>query len=247
MIIKEIQVKTALSKSKVYNYTINPYIGCTHNCYYCYARFMKRFSGHKEPWGEFVDVKINVADILQNEVKKKRIGDVWISGICDPYQPTEEKYQLTRKCLEILLKCGWPVTIQTKSTLVLRDIELFKRFKKVRVGFSIATADEKTKQIFESKTDPIKERIVALAKLRKSGIETYAMIAPILPKTEGLGLLLRDKVDSVVIDRMNYHYADFVYKKYKLEYAMRDSFFNAVKEKLVNDFEKDGILCSAIF
>jgi DNA repair photolyase len=133
MIIKEISAKSILSKSKVTAYTINPYIGCEHGCTYCYARFMKRFTGHKEAWGEFVDAKINAPILLESEIKKKKVGKVWISGMCDPYQPLEKKYELTRKCLEILLKHQWPVTIQTKSNLVLRDIELFKKFKDIEV------------------------------------------------------------------------------------------------------------------
>jgi DNA repair photolyase len=87
MIVKEIQAKAILSVSKVYDYVINPYTGCQHGCTYCYARFMKRFTGHKEPWGEFVDVKINASDLLQVEIKRKKRGSVWISGVCDPYQP----------------------------------------------------------------------------------------------------------------------------------------------------------------
>ena len=71
MNVKEIQSKAILSTSKVYNYVINPYVGCQHACSYCYARFMKRFSGHKEPWGKFVDVKINAADLLRAEINKK--------------------------------------------------------------------------------------------------------------------------------------------------------------------------------
>jgi len=96
MNIKEIHSKTILSKSKVYDYVINPYVGCQHACSYCYARFMKRFSGHKEPWGNFVDVKLNAADLLRSEINKKKPAKVWISGVCDPYQPLERKYQLTR-------------------------------------------------------------------------------------------------------------------------------------------------------
>jgi DNA repair photolyase len=149
MKIKEILAKNILSKSKVYDYTLNPYIGCEHGCSYCYARFMKRFTGHKEDWGEFVDVKINAPELLDKEIKKKKTGRVWISGICDPYQPIEEKYELTRKFLEILLKHDWPVTIQTKSPLILRDIGLLKKLRKIEVCFTIATADEKIRKIFE--------------------------------------------------------------------------------------------------
>jgi DNA repair photolyase len=93
MYIKEIQTKAILSKSKIFPYVINPYIGFQHNCTYCYARFMKRFTGHREPWGQFVDVKINAIELLQNEITRKKPGRVWVSGVCDPYQPLERKYQ----------------------------------------------------------------------------------------------------------------------------------------------------------
>jgi DNA repair photolyase len=104
MIVKELCAKTILSKSKVLDYTINPFIGCEHGCTYCYARFMKRFTGHREDWGQFVDVKINAPSLLQHEIRKNRIGRVWISGLGDPYQPLEAKYKLTRRCLEIFVK-----------------------------------------------------------------------------------------------------------------------------------------------
>ena len=104
MKIKEIHSKSILSPSKIYDYVVNPYVGCQHACSYCYARFMKRFTGHKEPWGDFVDVKINAPDLLSKEIKKKRMGTVWVSGVCDPYQPLEAKYKLTRRCLEILAR-----------------------------------------------------------------------------------------------------------------------------------------------
>ncbi len=120
MKISEIQSKTILSSSKIYDYVINPYVGCQNACTYCYARFMKRFSGHKEPWGNFVDVKTNAADLLKAEIVKKKRGSIWVSGVCDPYQPLESKYKLTRKCLEILAHHDWPVAVQTRSTLVQR-------------------------------------------------------------------------------------------------------------------------------
>jgi DNA repair photolyase len=92
MIIKEVQAKSILSVSKIRDYVVNPYTGCQHACTYCYASFMKRFTGHKEPWGEFVDVKINAAELLEKEILKKKMGEVWVSGVCDPYQPLEAKY-----------------------------------------------------------------------------------------------------------------------------------------------------------
>jgi len=184
MIVKEVYAKTILSKSKVSDYTINPYIGCEHGCTYCYARFMKRFTGHKEEWGRFVDVKTNTTSLLQREVRKKRSGRVWISGVCDPYQPIEKKHELTRRCLEILSKHGWPVTIQTKSPLVKRDLELLRTFNDIEVGLTITTADDNIRKIFEPNSPAIEERIETLEKLHSAGLKTYAMIAPLLPEAE---------------------------------------------------------------
>jgi len=122
MVVREIRAKSILSKSQVYDYALNAYVGCRHGCAYCYAKFMKRFTGHREQWGEFVDVKINAAELIAREVRKKMRGTVWISGVCDPYQYLEKRYVLTGRCLEILIENGWPITVQTKSPLVLRDI-----------------------------------------------------------------------------------------------------------------------------
>jgi DNA repair photolyase len=232
MIVKEVQAKAILSKSKVYSYAINPYTGCQHACSYCYARFMKRVSGHKEPWGEFVDVKINAANLLRLEINKKKRGKVWISGVCDPYQPLEEKYKLTRQCLEILAQNNWPVIIQTRSPLVLRDIDILKETLDFEVGFSVTTADEGIRKLFEPNAPPINDRIKALDELHKAGIRTYAMIAPMLPGAEGLGELLKGKVDYLLIDRMNYHYADWIYRRYGLEDKLTDDFFHRTRQKL---------------
>jgi DNA repair photolyase len=232
VIVKEIQAKSILSASKVYDYVINPYIGCQHACSYCYARFMKRFTGHREPWGEFVDVKLNAPDLLRMEIAKKKRGRVWVSGVCDPYQPLEAKYKLTRQCLGILAKTHWPVIIQTRSPLVLRDIDTLKDMQDIEVGFSVTTADEDIRRLFEPHAPPIEDRLKALDELHKAGIRTYAMIAPMLPGAEDLGGLLKGKVNYLLIDRMNYHYGDWVYRKYGLEDKLSDDFFNQTRQKL---------------
>jgi DNA repair photolyase len=247
MNIKEIQSKTILSVSKIYDYVINPYVGCQHACTYCYARFMKKFSRHKEPWGEFVDVKINAADLLQVEINKKKKGSVWISGVCDPYQPLEAKYKLTRKCLEILLLHDWPVTIQTRSPLVLRDMDIFTKFKNIDVGFSVTTADDSIRKLFEPDAPPIEKRLRALDDLHKSGIKIFAMIAPILPGAELLIKVLKGKVDYILVDRMNYNYADWIYKKYRLGDNLSDDFFYNTGRKLADECIKSGIDCRLVF
>jgi DNA repair photolyase len=234
LIVTEIQAKTILSKSKVYPWVVNPYTGCQHGCSYCYARFMKRVTGHREPWGEFVDVKINAPNLLRVEIRKKKRGRVWLSGVCDPYQPLEATYQLTRQCLNILVQHSWPVIIQTRSPLVLRDIDIMKDARELEIGFSVTTADDTIRKLFEPWAPPINDRIRALDELHKSGIRTYAMIAPLLPGAEGLAELLKGKIDYVLVDRMNYHYADWVYRKYGMEETLTDDFFERTRQKLVS-------------
>lgn len=247
MQIKEIHAKTILSKSQVSDYAVNAYVGCQHACAYCYAKFMKRFTGHREAWGEFVDVKINAPELLAREVTKKKIGRVWISGVCDPYQPLERKYRLTGRCLDVLVENGWPVTVQTKSPLVLRDIDILKRAAGIEVGFTITTADERMRKIFEPGAPTSARRIEALGTLHAAGIRTFAMIAPLLPGAEGLAGMLKGKVAHVLIDRLNYHYADALYKKYGMQWAREDGFFREKGEELRKAFEKYGIPCQVLF
>lgn len=247
MIVKEIQAKAILSASQIYDYVINPYIGCQHGCSYCYARFMKRFSKHKEAWGDFVDVKINAAELLPEEVNKKKKGNVWISGVCDPYQPLEEKYKITRQCLEILSRYHWPVIIQTRSPLVLRDMDILKKTKDIEVGFSIGTADDKIREMFEPLAPNLKDRINALDKLHKAGIRTYAMIAPILPDAEFLPENLEGKVDYILVDRMNYNYADSIYRKHKMLDKLSDEYFHQTADCIAGKCKKLGIDCRLAF
>jgi DNA repair photolyase len=208
---------------------------------------MKRFTGHKEPWGEFVDVKINGPALLKHEIDKRPPGRVWVSGACDPYQPLERKYEATNECLKILIEHGWPVTVQTKSPFVLRDIDLFRESDKIEVGLSITTADDVIRKLFEPSAPSTRERIEALKELQLAGIRTYAMIAPLLPGAEELADELKGKVDYVLIDRMNYHYGDWVYRKHNLESAMNDDFFFLKGKELAFAFGKQGIECRVLF
>lgn len=246
-VIREIKARSILTKSRVHDYTVNPYVGCLHSCVYCYAQFMRRFTGHAERWGEFVDIKINEPELLIKEVRGKKKGRVWISGICDPYQPLEREYGLTKRCLEILIENHWPVTIQTKSPLVLRDIDILKSAGEIEVGITVTTADEGIRKLFEPRAPSIRERIHALMVLQSNGIRTFAMIAPILPGADGLVGLLKDHVDYVILDRLNYHYADWVYRRHGLTQAMGEGFFKVMKSRLTQGFRKEGVKVSSVF
>lgn len=247
MVVRETQAKAILSVSKIYDYALNPYTGCEHACSYCYARFMKRFTGHHEPWGEFVDVKINAPDLLLAEITKKKRGTVWVSGVCDPYQPLEARYRLTRDCLAILVGADWPVRIQTRSPLVLRDADILKKAHDLEVGFSVTTADDSVRRLFEPQAPAIEERLRALAELRQAGIKTFAMIAPMLPGAEELPDLLAGKVDYVLVDRMNYGYGTWVYRKHGLLEQHSDGFFARTAEQLSLSFAALGIPCRVVY
>jgi DNA repair photolyase len=244
VVVREVEAKSILSVSKVYDYVVNPYTGCQHGCTYCYARFMKRFTKHVEPWGRFVDVKVNAPDLLRREIARKRKGRVWVSGVCDPYQPLEERYRLTRQCLEILAEGGWPMTVQTRSPLVLRDADILAEAKGAEAGLSIPTADDGIRVLFEPCAPAIAERLDALDELHRSGIRTYAMIAPMLPGAEGLAHALEGKVDYVILDRMNYTHANWVYRKYGLQDALSEDFSRRVVQHLALEFRRMGIECS---
>lgn len=247
MIVKEILAKTILSNSKIHDYVINPYIGCRHGCSYCYARFIRKFTGHDEPWGEFVDVKVNAADLLRNGIRRKKPGSVWISGLCDPYQPLEATYKLTRSCLEILIDNHWPVVIQTRSPLVVRDLDIISKAAQIEAGLSITTADDKIRKLFEPEAPSINERINALDQLHRNNIRTYAMIAPMLPGAESLVPLLQGKADYVLVDRMNYHYADRIFRMHGLEDKLTDEYFRTTGRSIAMRCREAGISCNLVY
>ena len=175
--VSEVCVRSVFTKSRLpeADIVVNPYTGCAHGCTYCYAAFMKRFTGHREPWGEFVDVKINALELVPKDLRGKRI---LFSSVTDPYQPLEAKYRLTRGLLERLVGRGAKVEVLTKSVLVLRDADLLGELG-ATVGMSISTLREW--KMLEPKASPPEARLRALEKLHSMGIRTYAFISPIIP------------------------------------------------------------------
>jgi DNA repair photolyase len=206
-IIKEVRAKSILSRSGIegISYTVNPYTGCSHGCLYCYATFMKKYTGHTEAWGEFVDAKINAPLLLAKQLPRAARGNVIVSSVTDPYQHTEAEYALTRGCLVALLKHDFPVKILTKSPLVVRDMDVIGQFSAIEVGLTVTTDDDRIRQIFEPKAPSIEERLRALRTIHEHGIQTYAFIGPALPMSPAtLADKLAPHVDRVLIDRMNY-------------------------------------------
>ena len=181
--IKEIKARSIITKSGLpgADFVVNPYIGCAHACLYCYARFMKRFTGHDEPWGDFVDVKINAPDLIPKNFDKYRNKNIVIGSVTDPYQRAEEKHKITRQVLQKLI--NWPCSfdIITKSALVVRDIDIFKKFPNLNVALSLAFTDDIIREGLEPGADSIDRRISALKALHENRIRTTVFISPIFP------------------------------------------------------------------
>lgn len=192
--IHEINVKSVLTKSNlpVCDYSANPYVGCTHACKYCYASFMKRFTNHTEPWGEFLDVKYwpMIADPHRYDGK-----ELFIGSVTDPYNPQEEVYLRTRSLLEQLKGSGMKITIQTKSDLVLRDLDLIKSFPDARVGFSINTLDESFEADMDSVVS-IERRIKAMKQVHNAGVHTTCFISPIFSGITNITVII-DRVEEL--------------------------------------------------
>jgi DNA repair photolyase len=224
------------------DYALNPYIGCQHGCIYCYAEFMKKYTDHQEEWGEFVDVKINIADRLGEQIKRTKPGTVMVSTVTDAYQPLEEEFYLTRSCLEILADFDFPVSIQTKSDLVLRDLDILKRFSDVEVGFTITSPDSEVERMFEPDASALERRLEALNMLKENGITTFAFVGPILPffsdSADSLESLLerlnKIKIKKIYLDKMNYLKG----KRRKINSILRKRFPDALRlYQGVMDFE----------
>ena len=211
--VREIECKSILTKSGIegVDYAINPYVGCAHGCLYCYAVFMKRFTGHSEEWGTFVDVKVNAPEVLAREIKRAKPGNISFGTVTDAYQPLEAKYEITRQCLRVLQDWEMPVSILTKSALVLRDLDVISELQKPEVAFTITTLDEHVRRVFEPGSSTIPARLHALRAFSEAGIPTWAFVGPVLPSItddesslEALFIRLEQAgVDYVLVDSPN--------------------------------------------
>jgi len=209
--VNEVACKSILSKSGLSDWTINCYAGCEHGCRYCYARFIKRFTHHREPWGAFVDVRINAPQVLERQVKRAKPGRVILSSVCDGWQPLEEKYRLSRECVRLLIENRWPVGILTKSPLVSRDFDLLGRGE-VDLGATVSIRDERVRRIVEPEASPTEERLEMLADAARRGIEIWAFLGPFLPGLNDdqdniawlMGWMSRLPLTHFYVDRLNF-------------------------------------------
>ncbi len=257
LIRKDIEVKTVLTKSNlpVSDYSVNPYTGCAHACKYCYASFMKRFSNHPEPWGEFVDVK------HWPEIKNpgKYAGkELFIGSVTDPYQPLEETCGRTRALLEQMQGSGCKISIATKSDLVLRDLDIIKSFPDARVSWSINTLDEAFKDEMDCAVS-IERRLAAMKAFHDAGVRTTCFISPIFPGITDVpaiikraknqcnlvwleNLNLRGSYKSVILDYITEKHPDLL-PLYQLIYLKNNRAYWAELDTQMREFTaQEGLL-----
>ncbi len=217
MEIKEIQAKQIITRSRLPDaeYVVNPYTGCEFGCLYCYASFMGKFVNKDiDDWGRYVCAKTNAVELFRREIVKLHgTSDIFMSSVTDPYQGVEAKYRLTRGILEVLAETRYrgPVEVQTKSSMVLRDIDVIKLVPNIEVGMTVTTTDDSLGRLLETGATSTSMRISALRTLNESGIRTYAFIGPLLPtfmeKPEMLDRLFASLADAgirkVYVEHMN--------------------------------------------
>ena len=204
MVEQIITVKDYLTKSKLpaSDYVINPYVGCPHGCRYCYASFMKRFTGHTEPWGDFIDIKLCDKKINTKLLEGKTL---FLSSVTDCYNQYEEKYKLTRSILEQLKDIDCTVGISTKSKLITRDVDLLKQFKKLTVSMSINTLDESFRNDMDN-ASTIAERLDTLKTLHENGIYTIVFMSPMFPYITDFKAIIersKDFIDEYWFENLN--------------------------------------------
>lgn len=188
------------------DYSLNPYFGCEHSCVYCYVPRMMPGRIGGRAWGKFVEVKVNMPRVLVKELKQARKGVVLVSSITDPYQPVEKRYELTRRCVELLSSSKLEVTVLTKSTLFKRDLEVMNR-DRFEIGVTVTTIQAHKE--LEPLSDPPLARMEALKEASQEGFKTFLFLGPLIPGVvdeeleEIIELAYNAGVSYVIVDKLN--------------------------------------------
>ena len=238
----EIFVKKALSKSKLQgtDYSLNPYKGCEHQCIYCYSPYVLHIP--IDEWKRKIYVKVNLPTVLNRELKKKR-GFITIGTVTDAYQPAEKKYEITKKSLEVLLKHKARISILTKSSLILRDLNIIKNFQEAHIGVTITTLDDNIRRKIEPKSSSVDSRLQVLEEFRGKAV-TYAFIGPIFPEItepyiEEIVKEIRH-ADYVIFDRFRWK-RDMVIPEFLRNLDLSDEYYHRVREKIKEIVKKYDI------
>lgn len=247
--IRQVSVERALIREGRGQYYLNPYVGCTIGCSFCIVEQQADLGRALEglprlPWGRWVDVKADLVDVLRREVASLPPGIVRISPIVtDPYQPLERRERLTRRCLEVLLEHGFSPCVLTRAARMAEDIPLLRQFERAWVGVSIPTDDDRVRHAFEPGADSLDSRLACLATCRDAGLDTFAVVQPILPMdptalVRGLAPLIR----VVRIDRLHStERVRSIYERMGWTHALDPDWIDGTERELRRGFAQAGV------
>lgn len=242
--VRLISCNRALTKSGLsdVDYALNPYYGCAHGCLYCYAPDVLRCD-RRMAWGNWVEARINISRRLKKEIMEIGRGVIGLSTVTDPYQPAEEKLELTRACLEIISESDASLMLMTKSPLVLRDLDLIERLNSVEVCITVTTLDERISSLFEAKAPTPRTRLSILRKLSDAGIRVDAMISPLLISGDAAAEELKQLIDAIADTGCKSITFDRLRLRETARARLKKSFSGSQKEREV----KKIVIASEIF
>ncbi|RMF55599.1 radical SAM protein [Candidatus Woesearchaeota archaeon] len=261
--VEVVRVKSIITKSSLpdADFVINPYVGCQHGCIYCYADFMRRFTGHSpEEWGSFVDVKqFDFDRINPHKFDGMRI---LLSSVTDPYQPLEAKYKITRRVLERFIGSSARIDVLTKSALVKRDIDIFKQIPNIRVGVSVSVLNHKISRRIEPFSSSPSARLESLRRIHEEGVRTYLFVSPLMPgisEYQELVFASKDYVEEVMFENLNIR-ANNINAVYSFleefqpdlitfynELRSNPQSWNPIREEVLDYCRKHGLKCKLYF
>lgn len=247
ILIQEIETPNIMTPSKLPlgGYSCNPYVGCTHACKYCYASFMKRFTGHTEDWGTFLDVKHWPPLRNPQKYAGKRIV---IGSVTDGYIPEEEQFQNTRTLLKQLRGSEAEILICTKSDLVLRDLDLLKELEHVTVSWSINTLDENFRADMDHAVS-IQRRLEAMKQVYDAGIRTVCFVSPVFPGItdfEAIFEQVHNQCDLFWLENLNLRggfkqtILNYIAEKYPQLVPLYNEIYNQQNRRYFQDLEKQA-------
>lgn len=183
--IEGIQASGILTKATgfmdAYDFTLNPYSGCSFGCTYCYAAFFARDADLRDEWGRWVKVKENALEKLRRMRTPLRGKTIYMSSVTDPYQPIEQRLGLVRSLLEELVRHQPRLVIQTRSDLVARDVDLLAEFDACRVNMTVTTDSEAVRKVFEPWCPSLSRRLDGIRAVHEAGVESCITMTPLLP------------------------------------------------------------------
>lgn len=215
--VSEIDAKSILTPASgfmsSYDYTLNPYSGCGFGCTYCYAAFFARDRERQNAWGEWVEIKRNALSLLEREASGLSGKSIYMSSVTDPYQPVERKLGLVRSLLEVMATVDPTLVVQTRGTLVTRDIDLFQRFSNVRVNMTVTTDSQEVQRAFEPGCPTTSRRLEAIRVVQAAGVDSAITLTPLLPLEDPVRFadaLLDTGVERFVVQPFHFNKGRFV-------------------------------------